>query len=295
MIYDCVIVGGGPAGANAALVLGRAKLSVLLIDNNSGRNRVTHESHGFITNDSLAPQVIREKSFLDLNKYPTIEILESTVLSITDNKPIFEIQTIDSVYSAKKIILATGYQEILPNISGLTKLYGTDFFNCVFCDGWELRNQKLAVISENPEKVIDLTTMVNHWSKDLTVFTNGYNIQETNKNLLRNKGFVIDESPILSLEKNVDLVEIITDLNTYQVYGGFVSPTLTLQLDFLSSIELEISKNGLLWINESGETSYKNIYAAGDLHTIGGQLVHAASAGSKVASSIVREIAFEEF
>ncbi|EOT29282.1 FAD-dependent oxidoreductase [Enterococcus saccharolyticus] len=72
MLYDCIVVGGGPAGANAALVLGRAKLNVLLIDDDQARNKVTHESHGFITNDRLSPTEIKKRAFNDLLKYPTI-------------------------------------------------------------------------------------------------------------------------------------------------------------------------------------------------------------------------------
>lgn len=294
-IFDCIVVGAGPAGANAALVLGRARLSVLLLDDNTNRNKVTHESHGFITNDSLSPSEIRSKALSDLAKYPSILVKQSTVKSIEDNKSIFVVKTSSDTYHAKRIILATGYRETLPEIPNLKNLYGSKFFNCVFCDGWEQRDKPLAVISETSDKTLHLVKMVKHWSNDLIVFTNGNSLDIQDKKLLLDRKIVTDESPILSLQELNNNIIVQTEKMTYTVSGGFVVPVLSLRLDFLSSIKLNTTNSGLLEINDNNETSHKYIYAAGDLHTFETQLVHAASSGSRVASNIVREIAFENF
>lgn len=100
MRYVCIIVGDGPAGLSAALVLGRAKLNVLIIDNKNPRNQITHESHGFITNDSLSPLTIREKGKNDLAKYQNIHYLENTVEGITDQETYFAVKTVKNLYEA---------------------------------------------------------------------------------------------------------------------------------------------------------------------------------------------------
>ena len=144
MVYDCIIIGGGPAGLNAALVLGRAKLNVLLVDNENPRNKVTGHSHGFITNDHLSPKEIREKGFKDLLRYPNISKVTDRVMEIIPDEN-FLVITEKNQYEANRILIASGMNEKIPDVDGLMKLYGKRFFNCPFCDGWEMKDKKLRI------------------------------------------------------------------------------------------------------------------------------------------------------
>lgn len=125
MIYDCIIVGGGPAGLNAALVLGRTRRKVALIDNNQPRNAVTHASHGFITRDGVTPAEFRRIAYEEVLRYPSVEHIQTEIISINKNDSGFAV--LDSFgrhIEARRLILATGLKEVLPEIEALRPLYG---------------------------------------------------------------------------------------------------------------------------------------------------------------------------
>src|SRR5690349_25027591 len=117
MIVDCAIIGGGPAGLNAALVLGRARRRVLVFDENHPRNAVTQASHGFVTRDGVKPHEFRAIAHQELRKYPSVEMQPVRVTALRRADDAFEITTQQGdVFSAKTILLATGLKEILPSI-----------------------------------------------------------------------------------------------------------------------------------------------------------------------------------
>jgi thioredoxin reductase len=93
VLVDCAIIGGGPAGLNAALVLGRARRNVILFDSNKPRNAVTQESHGFITRDGIKPTEFRQIAHMEISGYPTVEYKNTQVISVIKNQMIFELVT----------------------------------------------------------------------------------------------------------------------------------------------------------------------------------------------------------
>ena len=123
-VLDCAIIGGGPAGLNAALILGRARRNVLLFDNDNPRNAVTQESHGFITRDGIKPKEFREIAHKELGKYPSVVYLKREVTSIIKNTE-FELVTSErEKYYSKTIIISTGLKDILPSIESISDFYG---------------------------------------------------------------------------------------------------------------------------------------------------------------------------
>lgn len=125
MKYDCAIVGGGPAGLNAALVLGRARREVVLFDNNQPRNQVTHASHGFITRDGVTPAEFRRIAYEEVLRYPSVNYSPSEVAEIRRSVDNFIIVTsTGQQFEARKLLIATGFREILPDIPGLRECYG---------------------------------------------------------------------------------------------------------------------------------------------------------------------------
>ena len=129
MQFDSAIIGGGPAGLNAALILGRAKRNVILFDNNNPRNAVTQESHGFITRDGIKPNEFRQIAHKELGKYPSVRYKEQEVTLVIKNEPLFELVTSKGErYQSKTIIISTGLKDILPGIDNILSLYQN---NCV--------------------------------------------------------------------------------------------------------------------------------------------------------------------
>jgi thioredoxin reductase len=150
MLFDCAIIGGGPAGLNAALVLGRARRNTILFDNDNPRNAVTQESHGFITRDGIKPKEFREIAHKEIDKYPSVAYAKKDVTSIIKNNQLFELVTFEKeVYQSKTIIISSGLKDVLPNIENISDYYGKSLFNCPYCDGWELRDKPLVVIIDD--------------------------------------------------------------------------------------------------------------------------------------------------
>ena len=113
MLFDCAIIGGGPVGLNAALVLGRARRNVILFDNNHPRNAVTHESHGFITQDGVNPNEFRQIAHKEIGRYPSVKYRKRQVTSLSKNEPSFELITSkNEQYQSKTIIISTGLKDI---------------------------------------------------------------------------------------------------------------------------------------------------------------------------------------
>lgn len=296
LIFDCIIIGGGPAGLNAALVLGRANLDVLILDNGEPRNIVTNHSHGFITNDHLPPMEIRNKGYKDLLRYPKISKESDKVIEVIP-QDVFLVNTEKNQFKAKRIVIASGLNETLPNIDGFKELYGKRFFNCPFCDGWEMADKKLAIIIENEDSILHFVTMISHWSKSIILFTNGLEISDSIKLKLERNDITFNTQMIKRMDSVDDKVKVdLANGNDILVDGGFVVPLLKPNLEFAEQLSIETNEKGRILIDDFGKTSHENVYAAGDnISTFGEQLVFAASSGSKVATGIVREIAFDNF
>jgi thioredoxin reductase len=189
MLFDCAIIGGGPAGLNAALVLGRARRNTLLFDNNNPRNAVTQESHGFITRDGIKPKEFREIAHKEISKYPSVTYVKKEITSIIKNNQIFELATSEKeLYHSKTIIISSGLKDVLPNIENISDYYGKSLFNCPYCDGWELRDRPLIVIIDDQVQGFHFIQTIYNWSKDLIVYTNGKPFLNTEqKRLIHNK------------------------------------------------------------------------------------------------------------
>ncbi len=171
--YDCTVIGGGPAGLNAALVLGRARRSVVLFDDNLPRNRVTHASHGFLTRDGVTPAEFRRIAYEEVLHYPSVERHSVKVTDVRklDSGFLVTAENGETVRS-RKLLITAGLKEELPPILGLKELYGKSVFHCPYCDGWELRDQPLIVVIDHP-RAYHMAKLIYQWSRDLVVCTNG--------------------------------------------------------------------------------------------------------------------------
>lgn len=299
MLYDCAIIGGGPAGLNAALVLGRARRSVALIDNNRPRNAVTHASHGFITRDGVTPAEFRRVAYEEVLRYPSVHHLQTEVVSIMKNESGFEVLDSSGLrVQARKLILATGIKEIFPEIEGFYPLYGKSLFNCPYCDGWELRDQPLVLVSESAA-IFHTAKLLLNWSKDLIVCTNGHaSLSDEQKERLQSKGIVVMDQPVASfIGQNGQLEHVrFTDGTQVPRVGGFVTPQFVQSAPLGEHLGCERTESGGIKTDEAGRTSIPGVYAAGDSsYFMPSQLIFAAADGSRTAASVNMDLTEEDF
>ncbi|EFM12134.1 FAD-dependent pyridine nucleotide-disulfide oxidoreductase [Paenibacillus curdlanolyticus YK9] len=301
MIYDCAIIGGGPAGLNAALVLGRARRTVALFDNDQPRNAVTHASHGFLTRDGVTPAEFRRIAYEEVLQYPTVEHRAQTVISIRKLAEGFEITDgNDQRIQSKKLLIATGLKDILPDLSGVKELYGKSLFQCPYCDGWELRDQPLIVISEQPH-VFHMAKLLYKWSKDLVICTNGQSIlTDEEKQLLASRDIMVTEQQVSALhgDANGKLQQVeFTDGTRIARSGGFITPQWTsVHAQWSEALGYEANERGGIQVDPMGKSSVPGLFAAGETATGGSsQLIIAASSGSMAAVMINTELMEEDF
>ncbi|MED4695048.1 NAD(P)/FAD-dependent oxidoreductase [Peribacillus frigoritolerans] len=292
-MLDCVIIGGGPAGLNAALVMGRAGRKTILFDEDKPRNRVTQESHGFITQDGVKPSEFKKRARTDVQKYPSVSIKKERVEIIEKASGVFRIQTKGGTdYMAKKVLLATGLRDVLPEIPGIQNVYGTSVFSCPFCDGWEMRDKALAVIAEN-ERAFHMGKLLSNWSGDVMVFTNGYQVLDEEKDILARQHVTVVEEKIEDLKSKGGKLTSIRLQNGQEIKreAGIVVTDLVQSAPFAEQLGCEITPNGGIKVDSFGRTTVKGVYASGDTSlSTPSQLVIAAAEGNKAAAGVIMDL-----
>lgn len=299
MIYDCAIVGGGPAGLNAALVLGRARRSVLVFDDNRPRNAVTHESHGFLTRDGVKPAEFRAYAWQDIAKYPSVAKSDERVVDAGRIGRLFLIRTASGgLFEARTLLLATGLSERLPEVAGIRDYYGKSLFGCPYCDGWEMRERPLVVIAESAA-AYHLAKTVYQWSQDLVVATNGMQpLDAEQRERLQRRGVRMMEGRIAKLEGRDGMLEGIRfEDGTYvEREGGFVSAGLSQSSALAVRLGCTTHDSGGVAVDAFGRTNVRGVYAAGDTASFApSQLIIAAGAGSRTAIGINTDLTEEDF
>lgn len=299
-MLDCAIIGGGPAGLNAALVLGRAKRKVILFDHNKPRNAVTQESHGFITRDGVSPSEFRDFAHQDISKYPSVQVEQVKIVEVKkESSSMFRLTTQEGKsFLSRKVMLATGLKESLPNVKGIREYYGKSLFSCPYCDGWELRDQPLVLIAEN-SNASHLAKTTYQWSNDLVLCTNGQPILSADdEQLLKSKGVIIKKERIEKLSgANGKLEKVFFEDGTDMVrVGGFVTTELEQSNYIAHTLGCEMNKNNGLIVDGLGRTNIEGVYAAGDMTFSGpSQLIIAAGQGVRAAAGINHDLTMEEF
>src|SRR5690554_5727218 len=171
-MYDVIIIGGGPAGLSAGLILGRSRRKVLICDSGEPRNKRAEQMHGYLTRDGLNPLDFIQLGREELLKYDVLVESRKIVEVNYADKHFEVIDSSDEKFYSKKILIATGIADNLPDIPGLESMYGKSVFHCPYCDGWEVRDKKLAALA-NGKAAYVLGFSIKTWSSDVIICTDG--------------------------------------------------------------------------------------------------------------------------
>jgi thioredoxin reductase len=297
-MFDVLIIGGGPAGLNAALVLGRARKHVVLMDEGKPRNRVTRETHGFLTRDGISPSEFRRIAREQISVYPSVSFVEDTAASVTGVDGDFQITTGQgAVYRSKKLLFAVGKKDIPLDINGLADVYGKSAFVCPYCDGWELRDQPLVVIAKG-EGAAHFAKVIAGWSDRYTICTHGPDeLTDEQRQELEEHNIPVFSSPIHRIESNQGMVQqvVLEDGEIIPCTGIFFAPKLVSGSELPAAIGCDINEAGSVVIDAFGKTSVPGVYSAGDAATEMYQAIAAASMGAMAAAAINGELLNERW
>ncbi|GCE31072.1 pyridine nucleotide-disulfide oxidoreductase [Dictyobacter alpinus] len=172
-MLDVIIVGAGPAGLSAALVLGRSRRYTLVCDSGQPRNASSRAVHNFLTRDGISPKEFRQIGREQLQPYANVELRATTVTEIKREGNFFAVKLSDNtIQTTRALLLATGMTDTLPPIEGFTKFFGAGVFFCPYCDGWEVRDQPLVVFGQGAAGEA-LALQLLQWSRDIVLCTSG--------------------------------------------------------------------------------------------------------------------------
>jgi thioredoxin reductase len=171
---DVIVVGAGPAGLSAALMLGRCRRSVVVFDSGTPRNGPSHALHGYLTRDGIPPADFLKLARQEMTAYPTVQLRDEEVAAVECQSGVGFLTTLASgeQLRSRKLLIATGVVDNLPDIPGFAELYGRSVFHCPYCDGWEMRDQPLAIYGRGARGV-GLALEMTAWSRDLVLCTDG--------------------------------------------------------------------------------------------------------------------------
>lgn len=295
-LLDVAIIGGGPAGLNAALMLGRARKNVAVIDEGRPRNAVTRETHGFLTRDGVSPSEFRRIAQEEISAYPSVSIVADTAVSITGTDGQFLITTAQGeTFACKKLLFAVGMKDQPLDVPGLAEVYGKSAFVCPYCDGWELRDKPLVIISKGAG-VMHFAPLLSGWTNRFTICTNGPDeLTEAQREELRQHRVPVFNTPIRSIDSIDGMVQqvVLEDGTTIPCEGIFFSPELVTGSDLPQSIGCHITEAGMVVVDDFGKTNIPGVYSAGDAASRQYQAIAAAAKGAFTAAAINNELNLE--
>lgn len=296
-LFDVIIVGAGPAGLSAALVLGRCRRRVLICDAGHPRNAMSHGLHGYLTRDGIEPAEFLRIGRDQLRQYETVELRETEVTDARRVAENFELTLADGQHVvSRKLLLATGVVDDLPEIEGLAAFYGAGVFHCPYCDGWEMRDQPLAVYGRG-ENGAGLALELILWSRNLVLCSDGPS-QLSDKELerLTKHNIPVREDRIARLEGSKGVLEriVFADGDSLEVRGMFFSTGQRQGSDLPKKLGCEFTEQGCVDTADYEKTKVPGLYAAGDASRFVQFVIVAASEGAQAAVAINKELMQED-
>jgi thioredoxin reductase len=297
-MLDVVIIGGSYAGLSAALALGRARRNVVLIDNADPCNKMVAQAQNFAAMHNANQNRFRETALQEIASYRTIQIVQGAVIAARqelDNS--FSLATNDAHYSSRKLLFASGVQDVMPDIAGFADCWGHSILHCPYCHGYEVADKTFGIFG-NVAFVETACIVLRQWSKNLIAFTNGdTSLSPEAIAAMKNRGITIVNSEITQANHEQGQLKSLSAANgaTYKLDAIFIKPQLLQKCDHVEALHCKLNENNLIEANEWGATNVHGIFAAGDCTNHVRTIAHAISSGNKTAIGINNELCAEDW
>ena len=293
--YDVVIVGGGAAGLSAALVLARARRAVAVIDAGQPRNAPAAHMHGYLSRDGLSPSGLLELGRGEVLAYGG-EVRSGTVSELYHTDLGFRIELVGvAPITARRVLVATGLHDEIPDIPGLRDRWGVDVLHCPYCHGFEVRDQPLGVLGGTPQAV-EHALLVRQWSDDVVYFQHTDELDEADRARLTARGIGITAGRVAGVLLEDDR------LAALHLVGGevvprvavFVRPRMVLNDQLVTHLGVVVAPDGRVSVDPTGRTSVPGLWMAGNSVNPRAQVITAAGEGSAAAIAINNDLVTDD-
>ncbi len=264
--YDVAVVGAGTAGLQAALTLGRMRQHVVVLGTDRYRNDPAHEMHNFLGHDGESPAVLREAARADVARYETVAFDDHEVRHIGGEQGGFHLDVADGErLVARRVLLATGVADTLPEVPGLEELFGAEAAHCPYCHGYEYADTPVGILGAAPH-VPHLARMMERLASRVVVLTDGGELDDETAAALKREEREVVTAPVRELVRaDGGLTVVLDDGSTVELGGLLVKPDWRQAAPFAEQLGLDLSDVGAVVIDAMGRTSVPGVYAAGDM------------------------------
>ena len=287
--YDAVIVGGSFAGLGAALQLARARRRVLVVDSGRPRNRFARTSHGFLGQDGRPPGLILDAARKQVLAYPTAEYRSGEAVAARVRDEAIELTLASGeTLTGRRLILATGVVDELPELPGLRERWGVTVLHCPYCHGHEVAGRRLGVLATS-ELSMHQALLIPDWSDDVTLFTNGVlSLDVDQQAALASRGVRVEKRLVAGLVGDVPEIEGVRlhDGTVVPVDALFISARTRLASPLAEQLGCELYDGPIgpvIRTDERKQTTVPGVYAAGDAarfpHTVSWAVADGVTAG----------------
>ncbi|MGP3939641.1 NAD(P)/FAD-dependent oxidoreductase [Streptomyces sp. 6N106] len=299
--YDVVVIGGGAAGLSGALMLTRARRSVVVIDAGAPRNAPASGVHGLLAREGIGPAELVERGRAEVRGYGG-QVVSGEVGTVAREEAGFQVALTDGrSVRARRLLLATGLVDELPDVPGLRSRWGRDVVHCPYCHGWEIRDQAIGVLGSGPLSVHQ-ALLFRQWSDDVTFFSHtlpspaGEEAEQ-----LAARGIRVVDGEVASLEIVDDrLVGVrLTDGSVVKREALAVASRMVARTGLLSALGLRAVEHPSgagehVPADATGRTEVPGVWAAGNVTDLAAQVGGAAAAGAAAAAQINADLIAEE-
>jgi thioredoxin reductase len=292
--YDCIVIGAGPAGLSASLFLARYLRRTLTFHHNSPRNEYAHGIHGFLGHDGIRPLELLARGRDEVTGYGglIVEAGVDTVEKISAER--FRVISGNKAFEARRLLLATGLRDLTPDCPGFREFYGTSVHHCPDCDGYEVKDKRVAVLSSG-DNAAGFTANLLTWTRHLTLLTDGGEITHDDRAKLSALDIATRTDAIVALEGNMSARQLqrvlFSEGDPLECDALFFNLGTELATDFHETLGCRLDPEcGLVWVDDTQQTSVVGVYAAGDVTPQSQLAVVAAAEGAMAAIHIHRSL-----
>jgi thioredoxin reductase len=267
MDADVVIVGGGSAGLQAALTLGRMRFDVVVVDAGHPSNAPAHAIGGLLGAHDLAPLDLLANGRAQIAELPSVRLIDGEVTRVDADRTVT--LPAGARMGARAVVLATGMDYAVPDVPGIAELWGSSVIHCPFCHGWEVRDSRIGLLSAGEVHAGHLVPLLSHLSADIEVF---------------------ETVSALRVEGGALRAVVLPDGSEVERDVLFVAAPPTPRDAAFADLALERTGSGQLAVDDFGRTSVEGIYAAGDLVVTAPAVVQALASGQRTAVGVTRDL-----